>query len=561
VASNKNRKVYASINSKYISASIYGRQRFRTFDEAVQTLERIRQRYHLCKNKVSQEPNTETLWIKWFEVSDQDAEDGWSDNGCMLSIEKLPDGKFTLRGQLIRRDEMPSRTPHPKNKKSHHPNWGDPILRKMKRKGNFGSLQSAMGALDQLVIDYPNATDRIADDKLNVFVYVGTSPGSKKNPIEPIVVRIHPASGGSYQLDWQERRSPISVDGLEEIELRAESIRRQFFCFLTFGDQEDVLLRFGNAVCEAIVSGMWRRLGRKSLKAPKEIFHFCTQDTMMKIAESKSLWMTELRFMNDREELGYGIELTGRVAKEMVAELSEEKEAEQGSITSGFVSMLAKEISSDSVGNEAMFASCFTETRISIGQWREYGARGDGFAIGFDFHNLANAMEGGAMALVRVQYYPSRQEEILKDIIRGLLKIANSKKVQREEGDLSELAAYSVQKLLLLSGLFKNPAFLEEREWRLVTRIPISKYSEQVKKRTNPIAPENELLAIPYTVLEFSNLTDTATNIVSSVTVGPTHQDGAMIKASTETFLRQLGYTCPISLSDVPFRRLRRRFE
>lgn len=186
--------------------------------------------------------------------------------------------------------------------------------------------------------------------------------------------------------------------------------------------------------------------GLEYLPKPGELlYHYCSPATLLAVAQYRTLRLSSVTSMNDSLELQWGVRL--------LADYAEKKWADE---TKHVFSELLEAFSS----RFGFLASCFSTEGDMLSQWRAYADDGRGFCIGFDPAAVASIPS----RLLRVCYEKSAQEKILSDALSEVL-MEDGVEVSDEEGD--KRTDQLVMLLLDVIG-FKNPAFKEEQEVRLV---------------------------------------------------------------------------------------------
>lgn len=151
---------------------------------------------------------------------------------------------------------------------------------------------------------------------------------------------------------------------------------------------------------------------------PDVLYHYTNLGGLTGILQSRQLWATDIRYLNDANELSYGVaemaEVVARVAAEMpdltgddlrrfgtLDELGEEELDHSDPEAPGPAhrAVNAAAVSLAALVDESLpqppvewkwangYVTCFTSKADSLGQWRGY-AGGDGFAIGFKRESL-----------------------------------------------------------------------------------------------------------------------------------------------------------------------------
>jgi Protein of unknown function (DUF2971) len=206
------------------------------------------------------------------------------------------------------------------------------------------------------------------------------------------------------------------------------------------------------------------------------LFHYCSNANLISILTSKEIWVSESSLSNDAME--------GRWIREVWATLC----GEMG-LTELRKSQLLRQMDGllQFVG---AFVFCMSEQGDLLSQWRAYADNGAGVAIAFsrkyleDFGIANRDREDSAfnVTLQRIEYDIANQKDLLRSPLTQALKMI-------EEGALSyptlltpetpEQTAERKHKFRSLNmhvlkmfgevHVLKNPAFSEEREWRIIS--------------------------------------------------------------------------------------------
>jgi hypothetical protein len=106
------------------------------------------------------------------------------------------------------------------------------------------------------------------------------------------------------------------------------------------------------------------------------LYHYTGLNALRGIIGSQSVWCTDYRHMNDPNELSHGAE----VAKEVLAHLAIQADRRVRlfcECVDGILDIRNFD------GNLAFYTASFTAQRDDPGQWKRYGGKGQGVAIGF----------------------------------------------------------------------------------------------------------------------------------------------------------------------------------
>jgi hypothetical protein len=197
----------------------------------------------------------------------------------------------------------------------------------------------------------------------------------------------------------------------------------------------------------------WNEARRHNLlpkKHPKVVYHYTSLEGLIGIIENKAVWMTDYGYLNDRQELNYGVSLVSETLKKML-------ETDIPPSVKELLSEWEKNI--QKVPNRVCISS-FSSDSDSLSQWRAYGP----VAIGLPVNELSLHVADGLFQ--NVEYDPITQEKLVAIYLNHLI---NAFIVDSEEGRLGNIADiyHKQDRLLDFIIFFKNPAFKSESEYRL----------------------------------------------------------------------------------------------
>ena len=332
------------------------------------------------------------------------------------------------------------------------------------------------------------------------------------------------------------------------------------------------------------------RLLEGSGEHPGLLYHYTDSSGLLGIIKSGMLWATHFEYLNDSSEFIYASGLI----KKVVGEDNKAEKALPGSPLARLRHRMLEgsderkeinereDVEREGVWVEEYFLACFSERGDGLGQWRGYGKSIGGYSLGFPFEHLQaieeaiNRKQVGqtidydnplvTAKLLRCWYDLSSQKQL---IMEGLKRAVGYCEMRGEQLDDAELAALGRAILRPLSAAYKNPAFEDEREWRLV--IEIARPPRNVsfiaggdldhekpatnKKEGKGIAMEfrgGEFTLIPYVTVP---ITVDGSLGISDVVVGPT----PLLNIAEQAAIRYLRNHLPqvkVSRSEIPFRRV-----
>ena len=193
-------KTYATTHHPPIAAIINRKWFFPSIEKANARLQSIRDHFVFSKAETDQDQKN-ILWIKGFALDEDDKENGYWGHFAILNIEKTSRG-YTMSASKLNRSlaHHPQRARH----KSKHPNWGHPLLRRIKKGGNAATHDTASEAqswLDSFHEEFPEATIP-GEGQLFAHVYVREGGDIGGGHIQKIVLKIQDDIDGRFRIYW-----------------------------------------------------------------------------------------------------------------------------------------------------------------------------------------------------------------------------------------------------------------------------------------------------------------------------------------------------------------------
>lgn len=172
-------KKHATIGNPTINAVIKSLFRFATEKQALDRINQIKDYFVASKKALPAEiaaPNAAVLWIRGYEITETEAEKGYTGNYALIAY-KIIDNKFTLEAKKLEVDIKLH--PQRKRPKRRHPDWGNPILRSIKKGRVFEYIDDAAAELRRLHEQFPEVSIP-GDVTLFLMIYEkGTSKADK----------------------------------------------------------------------------------------------------------------------------------------------------------------------------------------------------------------------------------------------------------------------------------------------------------------------------------------------------------------------------------------------
>lgn len=298
---------------------------------------------------------------------------------------------------------------------------------------------------------------------------------------------------------------------------------------------------------------------KKGLKS-KSVFHYTSIGGLQGILSSKTLRFTNIKYMNDKDEIIAGLD--------SMAKACNASEKERDNLCSAFISH-----------GMQTFVCCFSLDDDSLPMWNYYTKEinNQGYNIEFDDKKLVESilrnnpiLDGCNFAFGNIDYSKENDSEysrIVKDEMLSSMEIAVSKlfltvskgAFVKQSSNIDESAlkyweekitqSEKKQKLSELPIYFyngekcsfeKNPSgdylyfikrdcFRQEREFRIVISVPDKLLSKMAEEKVYNFRVSNGIL-VPYIELKFTE------DVVKSITISPTVQSD-LVELSIQDFV------------------------
>ncbi|MEY2551840.1 MAG: hypothetical protein QOG12_1984 [Verrucomicrobiota bacterium] len=290
--------------------------------------------------------------------------------------------------------------------------------------------------------------------------------------------------------------------------------------------------------------------------APNRLFHYTTQQTFVKIIESKEVWATRMSFLSDATEISLTVDLA---LEELDRMISRNKcSMFTPDVCTSVRDWLAR------LRDMNFFSFSFSEIPDLLSQWRGYCAAGTGYSVVFDgalLKKIASSQGKRAFTLgmtgrsegfelVKCVYEQPKQLGQIRMVIAAAIKHTVASMNLSPKPDYAELVdrvGYRfAERLLQHAQSFKHQTFSEEREWRLISP-PIGDDDPSVGYRLG------QHTLIPYCRVAVATPDDCA---IRGTWLGP-NPHSKLAAHSAFLFLLRNGIKIPeVHTSKIPFRPL-----
>ncbi len=250
---------------------------------------------------------------------------------------------------------------------------------------------------------------------------------------------------------------------------------------------------------------------------PKVLYHYSSIKALHQIVSTKSIWASNLHYLNDSREFTLGIEIANK--------LLEVRKSKPNSNNDVLEKMLK------SMGRNRQYSAfivSFSERGDLLSQWRAYCPTQGGYSLGFSCNLLQARAKNIGFALCQCVYNSSQQERMVQEVIDIVLSHLGGLYHPNQETDLQTIEIAFLLYMLPVASLIKHSSFSEEEEWRLVS-LPLSDIRPNIKYR-----PNNSML-VPY--FEFALAEEPVPLELDEVIVGP-NLNPDLARLSVEAFLK-----------------------
>lgn len=308
----------------------------------------------------------------------------------------------------------------------------------------------------------------------------------------------------------------------------------------------------------AYISSMWGDFPKQS--APPLLAHYTSLSTIEKILNARQFWLSNPLYMNDLEELRFGMHVGAMVFRTSDAlRLACGTEDRHEQLIAFFDTLFSEYDRTQALD---AYVLCLSEHDASntdgvLAMWRGYGAYGTGAALLLNLASLP-PFEDSALLLGQVVYASQEQRQSWMETRVSALA-AEIDAYEKTDMNLEAAARTWFERLKVFAIFSKHPGFSEEREWRVVymrERDQRDRLSDSLGYLVSDHGVEPKLK------LPFSTLSQSADpkqmnlSLLAGLILGPS-QSGLLAQASIRRMVSVLGHDnlAPnLWASTIPFR-------
>lgn len=268
--------------------------------------------------------------------------------------------------------------------------------------------------------------------------------------------------------------------------------------------------------------------------------HYTSQNGMLGILKSQSIWATNIKYVNDENEFDHAL----RLIEEIIPTAKIDEQHRDYELYQEFQMGIEQRLSRlDTAKTENVYTFSFSNEGDLLSQWRGYCADGSGYCLEIEAGKILERARNiyDSVHLMDCVYKQNEKDERIRQTLNdGWLAYNNATSQEEKRVALNRVE----EEIILLASYFKHPSFSEEKEQRLVIILEYAA-DEKLEFRNGRYS------LIPYIEIPIS------LDTITSIRIGPTLEK-RLAERSLSLFLENLygnPFSAPtVELSTVPYR-------
>jgi len=279
---------------------------------------------------------------------------------------------------------------------------------------------------------------------------------------------------------------------------------------------------------------------------PRErLYHYTNFTGLLGIVDSRALWASDIRYMNDSAELKHTADL---IRSEITLRI------DAGHPRPDLLNQFLDWVTHRITNGHMLFASSFRSNGNLLSQWRGYSRIGKGVSLGFNPEYILRCANHQSFQIGKCIYNCEHQERLIRRVIDAVEALAREHDHagigEKLVGDKSYQGVFQLieSDLLRIAAILKHPSFREEEEWRIISPV----ITDYVK--ASVLFREGTSMLVPF--IQFGLMAEHDSPIVlEHLFLGPTPNITISMNSLT-MFLSKSGIvpTKGISYCQIPFR-------
>ena len=197
--------------------------------------------------------------------------------------------------------------------------------------------------------------------------------------------------------------------------------------------------------------------------------HYTSIDVIEKIIKNNEVWMSNPLFMNDLEEMRFGLSVANKLFMNSIDLLNACGSKERADIIRNAYWFYYNEF--DQKHSLDVYVFCMSEhdpkdTDGRLSMWRGYGHNGNGAALVFNTDFVVRRDESPLIFSKVIYASGAEREAWINGKLDSVCKILSAIEIDDEKLHIVANAFFGVAKLASL--IFKHRGFIEENEWRII---------------------------------------------------------------------------------------------
>ena len=274
------------------------------------------------------------------------------------------------------------------------------------------------------------------------------------------------------------------------------------------------------------------------------LYHYTTLNGLLGIVRSRTLWASDIRYMNDSAELKHTADLIRLEVQDRIA---------RGQGKADLLGQFTDWISHRITNGHMLFGASFRAHGNLLSQWRGYSPHGKGVSLGFSADFIMQCARRQRLQIGKCVYEPAMQRRLVRQVIDAVESHVDT---HAADGTSRQQMSALYQKvfedieidLLRIAAILKHPSFREEKEWRIVSPV----FTDSAHSRV--LFREANAMIVPYVEFDLQSEADHPLQL-DHLFLGPTQNSNISLN-SLKMFLAQNGIHPPrgIDYCRIPYR-------